>query len=61
MADNWISVKDKKPELMKDVLAANAQCGAIRVCYYNGVWHGMISEVTHWQPLPQPPKEAPHE
>ena len=54
---DWISVHDRMPEYMKDVLAANIDCGAMRVCYYNGTWHGMISEVTHWQPLPEPPRK----
>lgn len=46
----WISVKDRLPGRGKNVLI-----------YGNCLWkteRGMLmSEITHWMPLPKPPKE----
>ena len=60
--DKWISVKDKLPEPWVDVLCHH---------YNDDIFIGYLSEingwidpngekdieVTHWQPLPEPPKE----
>ncbi len=63
-ADNgWISVKDKLPLTEEEVLIYTSFdfCDVGR--YKNGVWGSeFINEyedgtVTHWQPLPKPPKE----
>ena len=57
----WISVKDRLPEKEQDVLVADN--GFIAVwTFYGDYWedsHGWwqeFDEVTHWMPLPEPPK-----
>jgi hypothetical protein len=70
MAD-WISVKDRLPEIWVKVLSFqptfDEDChGMIRGAVYigNGKWretehHEMMElPVTHWLPLPEPPKEV---
>jgi Protein of unknown function (DUF551) len=66
--DKWISVKDKLPEPDEVVLALN---GHIRFCrFVNGRFQRETensgndriitfywNDITHWQPLPLPPKE----
>ena len=66
---NWISVKDYIPELMKDVLVYDARNKNMAVgslwkkeddSYFwkdSSGWMLTIGEVTHWMPLPEPPKE----
>lgn len=56
----WISVKEQFPGLFKSVLVFK---GAVYVGSWNGHhWYngdgGMIFGVTHWMPLPEPPKGA---
>jgi hypothetical protein len=57
----WISVKDRLPEDASTVLAIDSD-GTISSAYYVGRWHsgGDLDEdaVTHWMPLPEPPKEV---
>lgn len=67
--NNWISVKDRLPEFSGNVLVCYRTgerfCNFMRneVCYYaDGKFtrsDGCIiyTTVTHWQPLPEPPKE----
>lgn len=63
----WISVKVRKPKPGQDVLA---WCGRCVTAVYRrqtqritiGDWHtedgtSIIFNVTHWMPLPKPPKE----
>ena len=59
----WISVKERLPEVEANVLAYIGY-GCIVVCWltYDGYWQGPArifdkDEVTHWMPLPEPPKE----
>ena len=61
----WISVKDRLPEDDSDVLAYLSIGEESRICpanYANGVWFDCIFDmpvtesVTHWMPMPQPPK-----
>lgn len=57
----WISTKDRLPDDYKKVLfITNDGKYYIGFVSYEG-WHGglisMISNVTHWMPLPEPPKE----
>ncbi len=59
----WISVKDRLPKLGQRVMA-HCRAGIMTFLRYDGdVWFEMssrneylLSFVTHWQPLPEPPK-----
>ena len=65
----WISVDDRLPECDKWVLA----CGdgaMMTMGFIDGQWRDMIKSafpnvtpesVTHWMPLPEPPKSATQE
>jgi len=57
----WISVEDRLPEQIVAVLLV--VYGNIRIGFYDGQYYryGEVKylkhEVTHWTPLPKPPKE----
>ena len=63
----WISIKDRLPEVGKRVLVYT-EMNVIRIdrlrLIKNGkrkaaTWESSLYvEVTHWMPLPEPPKEA---
>lgn len=62
----WVSVEDRLPKEWESVLAWS-ECGFHTVAVYLGVadkwrecWtHTMLEgSITHWMPLPQPPKGA---
>lgn len=66
--DNWISVKDRMPEDGKYLVYAKNIAGYrpldnpvfVAECYH-GIWvfEGWENNhITHWQPLPEPPKEV---
>ena len=60
MEMNWISVRDKLPKTLDDVLIHYAN-GCIDIgCRYSdgGPMEGHRGPVTHWMPLPEPPKEV---
>ena len=56
----WISVKDRLPETGKLALVYGS-CGAMTVARHitrnDWIVPGMFPHVTHWMPLPEPPKE----
>lgn len=57
----WISVKDKLPAPLEDVLICYT-CGKVtcNCMLYFGGWplELLYGPVTHWMPLPEPPKEV---
>ena len=57
----WISVKDRLPEESDEYLAYCGEYGGICVLYCKVMktkikWLTNWKKVTHWMPLPQPPK-----
>ena len=53
----WISVKDRLPEPTYCVLVVGAYSEmAIDALGTGGEWMGMVEDITHWMPLPKPPK-----
>ena len=62
----WISVKDRLPGVNEDVWCwSNKNGGEMFVGYIGYLTHEWtkngslyIGEVTHWMPLPEPPKEG---
>lgn len=64
-AQGWISVKDRMPEYGRYLVTVVRDDGAVAVhtATYNdlGWWmHSNAGEITHWMPLPEPPKEEKH-
>lgn len=62
MNESWISVKDKLPGKDQDVIV-HRESGVMcyTYTYENGRWFGYGSpyeskDITHWMPLPEPPK-----
>ncbi len=64
--DNWISVEDRLPKIGEMVLTCTS-FGEIAMEYYQKTLNGFADKtvpskrdvsyyVTHWQPLPEPPK-----
>jgi len=58
----WISVKDRLPEQELSVLVYSpfVEDCVDKAYLYNDVWYDIsqsddIPNVTHWQPLPEPP------
>lgn len=54
----WISVKDQLPEHLTSVICfrPNASFDARRICLYKDSGFKSVYRVTHWMPLPEPPK-----
>lgn len=60
----WISVKDRLPE-EEDLYAVYCKDGSMALAWFNDNWFIDGCEcgdwyVTHWIPLPEPPKEDDH-
>lgn len=58
----WISVKDRLPEPKTDILAYHSS-GSIKqeIALFGDkpfLYEGLYGPVTHWMPLPEPPKEV---
>ena len=61
----WVSVKERLPEKGADVLAWDEDMLVVaRISIWDGKWEyrddmstSLPPKVTHWQPLPTPPKE----
>lgn len=55
----WISVKDRLPEENTTVIVATDN-GIVFQCLYSydgwDLWDDNDVNITHWQPMPQPPK-----
>ncbi len=60
----WVSVEDRLPEDGMTVLTIDTE-GKNEVCFYQKEWEGVFQQcgglikifnITHWQPLPKPPK-----
>ena len=67
VVQEWISVNDRLPEekvncivYYKHAYCDNDDYWAIGICFYNGEKFQMdwSYKVTHWMPLPKPPKGA---
>jgi hypothetical protein len=63
--DNWISVEERLPTDSEQVLMYTKYNATMYGFYSEGIWYetynGMVclnvhKVVTHWQPLPHPPK-----
>lgn len=62
--DRWISVDDELPKEWYEVLAYSEMGKIEKAIYVNGRWKlsaflgETVEDVTHWQPLPEPPKDG---
>ena len=60
----WISVKDKLPELFNPVMIWDSLETVVIGYLSDASWYAYcvdddpLLEVTHWMPLPEPPKEG---
>lgn len=57
----WIPVTEALPDADGFTLIFTAH-GHAGVCYFTNGWWGGYDKggITHWMPLPEPPKEDPH-
>lgn len=62
----WISVKDRLPKPMESVLVSTngAPTGCVSLAWIDpkthkwaDAWADYLSGITHWMPLPEPPKQ----
>ena len=69
----WISVKERLPEprFAREWYLVALESGCVKTLAYEKPmvkgalfhkgWHETASPVTHWMPLPEPPKEGEHD
>lgn len=62
----WIPVEERLPNPKQNVLAYSPKSGIAEADYADGFWmqyrwSSVMDSVTHWMPLPQPPKEETYE
>jgi hypothetical protein len=64
--NNWIDANDRLPEAGNWYLCASKGCRYSEIVFFDGEnEHGIhwlqngdyLEKVTHWQPLPSPPKQ----
>ena len=57
----WISVYDRLPERLKEVLCYFEDDARIDISWIHSytqfMYEDIFGKVTHWMPLPDPPKE----
>lgn len=62
ITSKWISIKDRLPEISKQVLTYETGNPAMPIKvnyihnYENEFAYGRNKNITHWMPLPEPPK-----
>jgi len=55
----WISVEDRMPEILEEVLAYSKNHGYILASLLsNNTWdaYDNVNDITHWMPLPEAPR-----
>ncbi len=58
----WISVDDETPTEYGKYWVYNASSDKCYKCVWNNTsWAYQGKQITHWQPLPEPPKPTDHE
>lgn len=59
--EGWISVKDRLPEMYGDYLTYTREGNVWPYFFSSGIFENTlgfsVDTVTHWMPLPEPPKE----
>ena len=67
VGSKWISVGERLPERNTEVLVCDTKEDYVSVWEYigDGLWLGneiiwATEDITHWMPLPEPPKEEKH-
>ena len=60
-AKRWIPIAERSPELGVDVMVIDR--GELKIAWRNikdGEWSSIsaLNKISHWMPLPQPPKEV---
>lgn len=58
LTHEWISVEDRLPDTEEAIVYAESGMGLINVTHLRMDWQRFVrcTNVTHWMPLPQPPK-----
>jgi hypothetical protein len=68
MNDNWINVNERQPELADASVLVHFETGSIETVHIEDWFSPMLPDnkgwytyanpkITHWQPLPAPPKQ----